>query len=86
MSELAQVMSVIKNAGLNVIQYPSGKWGFVGKVPVELAFEYSDIKYVDMARQHGLGIARPIAKKEGGFIDSRVFDTFEAAQAAMEGI
>jgi len=83
---LAQVSALLKNPVLNIIQYPSGRWGFVGKVPTALAFEYSDEKYMDIAHNHGEGIAKAIAKNEGGIFKSRSFETLEAAQAAMEGI
>jgi len=82
MGELSHAMHMAKNVGLSIIQYPSGRFGFAGKVPLHLAFEYSDMKYVDMARQHGLSLAQSIAKKEGGFITSRAFETREAAEAA----
>ena len=36
---LAQVAALLKNPALDIIQYPSGRWGFVGRVPYSLAFE-----------------------------------------------
>ena len=83
---LAQVAALLKNPALNIIQYPSGRWGFVGKVPHNLAFECSKQEYIDIACNHGVGIAEAIAKNEGGIFKSRSFETLEAAQAAMEGV
>jgi hypothetical protein len=42
MGELAQAMQMIGRLGLNVIKYPSGKWGFVGRVPSDLAWIKQD--------------------------------------------
>jgi hypothetical protein len=40
MSELSNVINNFsgKNLGLHVIQFPSGKYGYVGTVPIDLAF------------------------------------------------
>jgi hypothetical protein len=61
--------------GAHLIQYPSGKFGFVGKVPVELAFEYDDIEDVKTAQIAGERIAKIIAKREGRTFATRVWDT-----------
>ena len=42
MGELVGAMRMLSNLGLNVMQYPSGKWGFVGRVPAELAYTTTD--------------------------------------------
>lgn len=42
MGELAGAMRMLSNLGLNVMQYPSGKWGFVGRVPAQLAYTTAD--------------------------------------------
>lgn len=42
---------------LNVIQYPSGKWGFCGKVPMELAYEGSE-EDLEIGRRHGFGLVK----------------------------
>lgn len=42
MSELANALRMVPALGLEVIKYPSGKFGFVGRVPSELAFQFPD--------------------------------------------
>lgn len=66
----------------HLIQFPSGKFGFVGKVPVELAFEYDSIEDVKIAQHSGPGIAGKIAAREGRVFGTRVWDTKEAALQA----
>lgn len=65
-----------------LIQFPSGKFGFVGRVPVELAFVYDSVEDVKNAQHSGPGIAGKIAAREGRTFGTRVWETREAALAA----
>jgi hypothetical protein len=52
---------------LNVIQYPSGRWGFVGRIPLSLAFAApdgspADPKEADIRRQFGGSFGRVKAR------------------------
>lgn len=69
-----------------VIKYPSGKYGFVGKVPASLAYEYDSEADVVTALRHGPGIARKIAEREGRTFKTRVWDTEEAALQSAHNI
>ena len=69
--------------GLHIIKTPSGKYHFIGKVPIELAFNYSDNEYVETAIQCGLSVAKKHADKTGGYIENRVFDTKQDAETAL---
>lgn len=51
-------------SGAHVIRYPSGRWGFVGKVPAALAYE-GDSDLIEIAIQFGPGIAQKRADREG---------------------
>lgn len=66
----------------NLIQFPSGKYGFVGRVPVDLAWAYESIEDVKNAQHAGPGIAARIAKREGRTFSARVWDTDAEARAA----
>lgn len=70
----------------HVIQFPSGKFGFVGKVPVDLAFEYDSIEDVKAAQHSGPGIARKIAERNGRIFHTRVWDTAEDALRSAHNI
>jgi hypothetical protein len=70
----------------HVIQFPSGKFGFVGKVPAALAFEYDSEADVAIAIQSGPGIARKIAEREGRMFRVRVWDTEVDAMRAAHNI
>ena len=50
--------------GLHLIQYPSGRWGFVGRVPQVLACE-GDPDLLETARLSGPGIAARFAVRTG---------------------
>ena len=70
--------------GLHVNQYPSGRWGFVGKVPADLAYVANKAEYVAIAQLSGPGIARKIAAREGGSFETRTWSTqSEAVEAAL---
>jgi hypothetical protein len=49
---------------LHVIQYPTGRYGFVGRVPAVLAYRAA-AEDIAAALQCGPGIARRIAQREG---------------------
>lgn len=71
----------------HVIQYPSGRWGFVGKVPASLAYEYDSEDDVMTALQIGPGIAARIAAKAGRTFKTRSWSSQDealAAKAALE--
>jgi hypothetical protein len=76
----------LANLPLAVIQYPVGTFGFVGRVPSELAYICNDPELLQIALQHGSGLARGIAKKEGKIFQTRTWATrdeaIEAATAA----
>ena len=74
--------------GLHVIQYPTGRFGFVGRVPVNLA--YSGTFNEDDAAalvQCGPRIARLGAERGGRTMVNRSFETEQAARdfAAEQG-
>ncbi len=67
----------------NIIQYPSGKWGFTGKVPDGLAYFASDSQYLKDAKQFGVTVVQKQAEREGGYFKSVSFDTEQAAKDAL---
>lgn len=67
---------------LTLIQFPSGKWGYVGSVPAALAFEWEDDGDLKIALRSGPGIALKIAEREGRTFRTRVWDTEAEARAA----
>ena len=71
MGELAQAMKVMGKLGLHVIKFPSGKYGFVGSVPVDLAYS-GDPERVEMAMKFGPGLFKDVHR--------RVWDTEEDAR------
>jgi hypothetical protein len=83
MSELAHVMQIIGNLGLNVIRYPSGKYGFVGRVPADLAYVKTDgaIPSEDECREVAQASFRAMVCKRLG-IKTRVFESEQAARDA----
>lgn len=70
------------NLPLSLIQYPSGKFGFVGRVPAVLAYVWEDESDLQAAAQCGPGIARKIAERNGRTFSTRVWDTEAEAIAA----
>ena len=60
---------------LTVLQYPSGRWGFVGSVPAELAFNFEDLRDVQCAQSSGFRIAASIAAREGRTFSTRAWDS-----------
>lgn len=60
--------------GLHVLQYPSGRYGFVGRVPQVLAFAGS-AEDLETARICGAGLARKIAERNGRTLTTMVWDT-----------
>lgn len=69
---------------LSIIQYPSGRWGFVGSVPPELAVETNDGSLVEVGALCGIGIAKRIAERRGKYFRARVWETREAAEAEAQ--
>jgi len=67
----------------HLIQYPSGRWGFVGRVPQVLAHE-GDADLLDCARLSGPGLARKIAEREGRHFATLAWDTEAEARAAAD--
>lgn len=43
MSELTSALQMVSRVGLHVTQYPSGKFGFVGSVPTDLAWQMAEM-------------------------------------------
>ena len=74
------------NMGVHVIQFPSGKFGFVGTVPLPLAYECSDPKYAETARRFGERFGKGEAEREGGTFRRRVFETEAEARAAARDL
>ena len=69
---------------LTIIEYPSGRFGFVGSVPARLAYEASDPEYLRIAQQCGPGFARRAAEREGGtFKEISFASRADARQAAI---
>ena len=56
--------------GLHVIKFPSGKFGYVGSVPVEIA-------YIDGSTQEDINKGLVYGQRFGA--KTRVFDTMQAA-------
>lgn len=77
-----QFVSALGNLPLSVIQFPVGTWGFVGRVPSDLAFVSDSEELTQIAIKHGSGIARDIAKKEGKTFRTRTWVTKEGAVSA----
>lgn len=69
------------NAGLHIIKYPSGRYGFVGRVPAALAYAGTP-EDIQAATQCGPGIARKIAERNGREFRALVWDTEDEARAA----
>lgn len=54
-----------KEADIKVTQLPTGKWGFIGKVPWSMAFDFEDIGDCRASKEMGFGRAQALAKKAG---------------------
>jgi hypothetical protein len=85
MSELARAMHLIGNLGLNVMRYPSGKYGFVGRVPSDLAYIKEDgtTPTEDECKEVAQASFRAMVCKRLG-IKTRVFETEQAARDAAK--
>lgn len=68
---------------LHIISFPSGRWGFVGKVPVGLAYPGATRGDVENIQQSGPGIARKIAAREGRNLSELTYATQEEARVAF---
>ena len=71
---------------LVVIQYPTGRFGFAGRVPAELAFIADSPDDVTCAIQCGAGLARKIAARNGRKFETRTFASAADALAAAATI
>lgn len=65
---------------LSIIQYPSGRFGFVGSVPPQLAVETNDPTLIEVGARCGIGIAAKIAERRGKYFRSRSWESREAAE------
>jgi len=72
---------------LSVIQYPSGRYGFVGSVPAVLAVETDDPSLIEVGARCGLDLAKRIGARRGKFIRGRAWDSRQEAlaEAARHG-
>ena len=66
--------------GLHIIRYPSGRFGYVGRVPEILAME-GCAEDAANAKVVGMTIAQGIAKRAGRTLKNRSFETYDAAVA-----
>ena len=66
-----------------IISFPSGRWGFVGKVPVQLAYPGATRDDVENIQHCGPGIARKIAAREGRDLSDLTYATQEEARTAF---
>jgi len=83
MSELAQAVRLMGNLGLNVMRYPSGKFGFVGRVPSDLAYIKADgtTPTHEQCREIAQSSFPAMVCKHLG-IKTRVFETEQSARDA----
>lgn len=71
---------------LSILEYPSGKFGFVGSVPPQLAVETDDPSLIEVGARCGIGIAKRIAANRSKYFRARTWETKEAAQAEAEAL
>lgn len=64
---------MLKLTECHLIQFPSGKWGFVGRVPVELMFDETPER-----------IAKMLDASCPQFLKTKAFATEADAQAALD--
>jgi hypothetical protein len=67
--------------GVHIICYPTGRYGFAGRVPVSLAFDSTHEGDLDVAAHSGPGFARRIAERNGRTFDSLSWATEAEARA-----
>lgn len=65
--------------GLHCIRFPSGRWGFVGSIPTELAFDYESESDLQIALQCGPGFAMKAAARHGRTFRTKTWDSRDAA-------
>ena len=83
MGELQQAMRVLGGLGLHVTQYPSGRWGFVGRVPAELAYQHADGSIPTESEQRDIAQSSlPAMTCKAYGIKTRVFETEQQARFA----
>lgn len=67
--------------GLHIIRYPSGRYGFVGRVPDVLAYDGAP-EDLETARLSGPRIAQRIAEREGRTFRELTWDSEQDARDA----
>ncbi len=67
-----------------LIPIPGRGFGFVGKVPRDLAYEYQRAEYLELAAYYGAELAEAVAEREGDTFKRRVFASEEEAEAAAD--
>ena len=72
-------------ARCHLIQYPSGRWGFVGCVPQRLAYDGS-AEDMATAALCGPGLAAKIAARHGRTFKVLAWDTEAQARAAAAAL
>ena len=85
MSDLAMAMRIVKGFGLNVIQWPSGRFGFFGRVPAQLAYvkaDGSEVPDAELREVSQSSFPAMTCKRYG--IKTRGFDTEEQARDAAK--
>ena len=68
---------------INVVQFPSGRWGYAGRVPDALAYFSSDPSYHADAKGFGVTIVQKRAEREGGVYKRVSFETEAEAKEAL---
>ncbi len=70
------------NYQLSIIQYPSGRWGFVGSVPKDLAIRHRDNRTLSDAefREYSQASNPSMVKRRCNYVEP-VFNTREDAVA-----
>ena len=85
-TQMVGVMPLLKasasgSLGTHVTQFPSGKFGFVGSVPDELAYESSKPEYIKTAKQFGAGF---VSVAPGDVFRRRTYGSATEAQGALD--
>jgi len=75
---------MLGNLGLHIIRYPSGRYGFVGRVPAVLAYDGQHAGDLATAASSGPRIARLIAEGEGRTLNVLSWGSEADARAAAE--
>ena len=95
MGEMQQALGMLKRLPLVLERYrhgvAAGRWGFVGSVPIELAWE-GDTDLIEIGRTMGFGLvcrvydsygnAKPAQRKDGRYVTKVTFATKDDALMA----